>query len=170
MKDAAQGHLSESELVISHLKDNDDREEKKEKKNYRPPSISVGGFPWGWVFLKLILPSTIATWEPGILRSGCRSPGRLRHESLLDSESPEQVEAGQPPKNWVLGQLRHVDILGPLDWQTPEQVEAWQHFEDQIPRQADLLRPPDWNWASPRSPAWPVVGGGRWAGIKGLQT
>ena len=32
MKDASQGHLSESESVISHLKDNDDREEKKEKK------------------------------------------------------------------------------------------------------------------------------------------
>ena len=32
MKDASQGHLLESGLVISHLKDSDDREEKKKKK------------------------------------------------------------------------------------------------------------------------------------------
>ena len=35
----------------------------------------------------LILPSTVATSEPGIPRSGCRSPGRLRHDSLLEIES-----------------------------------------------------------------------------------
>ena len=35
-----------------------------------------------------ILPRTVATWEPGIPGSGCRSPGRLRHDSLLEIESP----------------------------------------------------------------------------------
>ena len=43
MKDASQGHLLESGLVISHLKDSDDREEKKNTN--RPPSISMGGLP-----------------------------------------------------------------------------------------------------------------------------
>ena len=43
MKDASQGHLLESGLVISHLKDSDDSEEKKNTN--RPPSISMGGLP-----------------------------------------------------------------------------------------------------------------------------
>ena len=43
IKDASQGRLLGSELVISHLKDSDDREEKK--KTRRPPSIYMGGLP-----------------------------------------------------------------------------------------------------------------------------
>ena len=37
--------LSGSGLVISHLKDSDDREEKKKEKLNRPSSISMGGLP-----------------------------------------------------------------------------------------------------------------------------
>ena len=43
IKDASQGRLSGSGLVISHLKDSDDREEKKKEKSNRPPPISMGG-------------------------------------------------------------------------------------------------------------------------------
>ena len=32
-------------IVISHLKDSHDREEKKQEKTNRPPSISMGGLP-----------------------------------------------------------------------------------------------------------------------------
>ena len=47
IKDASQGRLPGSELVISHLKNSHDRKEKEKKK-------LIG-------FLKLILPSTVAT-------------------------------------------------------------------------------------------------------------
>ena len=60
--------------------------------------------------MKLILSSTVATSEPGIPGSGCRSSGKLRHDSLLETES--------------LGRSRHIAFLGLLDWQIPEQVEA----------------------------------------------
>ena len=36
-----------SGLVISHLKDSDDREKKKKEKTNRAPSISMGGLPSG---------------------------------------------------------------------------------------------------------------------------
>ena len=36
-----------SGLVISHLKDSDDREKKKKEKTNRAPSISMGGRPSG---------------------------------------------------------------------------------------------------------------------------
>ena len=39
------GHLSGSRLVTFHLKDSDDREEKKKEKTNRPPSVSMGGLP-----------------------------------------------------------------------------------------------------------------------------
>ena len=43
---ASQGYLSGSGLVISHLKDSHDREEKKKKKKpNRLSSISMGGLP-----------------------------------------------------------------------------------------------------------------------------
>ena len=45
IKDASQGRLSGSGLVISHLKDSDDREEKKKEKTNKPPSVSMGGLP-----------------------------------------------------------------------------------------------------------------------------
>ena len=44
-KDASQGDLLGSGLVISHLKDSHDREEKKKKKTNRPPSTFMGGLP-----------------------------------------------------------------------------------------------------------------------------
>ena len=34
---------------------------------------------------------------------------------------------------------RLINFLGPLDWQIPEQVEAWKLPGDQIPRQVNLL-------------------------------
>ena len=37
---------------------------------------------------------------------------------------------------------RHIDLLGPLDWQIPEQVEVQQTSEYQIPRQVEAGRPP----------------------------
>ena len=43
-QDGSQRCLSGSGLVISYLKDSDDREEKKKNPN-RPPSISMGGLP-----------------------------------------------------------------------------------------------------------------------------
>ena len=91
-------------------------------------SAILGPPPLGWVFLKLILPSIVATWEPGIPGSGCIFPGRLRCDSLLEIKSP--------------GRLRHDDLLGFLDWRIPKQVEAWQPSEDQIPRQVKAGWPP----------------------------
>ena len=63
----------------------------------------------------LILPSTVATSEPGIPRSGCslleiKSLGRLRQVSL--------------PRIGYLGRSRHVDLLGPLDWWILKHVEV----------------------------------------------
>ena len=45
IKDASQGLLLGSRLIISHLKDSHDREEKKKGKTNRPLSISMGGLP-----------------------------------------------------------------------------------------------------------------------------
>ena len=45
IKDASQGRLSGSGLVISYLKDSDNGEEKKKRKINRPPSISVVKLP-----------------------------------------------------------------------------------------------------------------------------
>ena len=45
IKDASQGRLLGNGLVISHLKDSDDKEEKKKEKTNRTLSISMGGLP-----------------------------------------------------------------------------------------------------------------------------
>ena len=74
--------------------------------------------------MKLILSSTIATWEPGVPGSGYRSPGRLKHDSLLEIKSLGRSRQVGLPKIGSLGRLRDVDLLGPLDWQIPEQVEV----------------------------------------------
>ena len=109
------------------------------------PSIFMGSES-----LKLILPSTAATWEPGIPVPGWRSPDRLKCDILLEIES--------------LGMLRYADLLWPWNWQIPEKIEVWWPPEDQIPKQVEALAPPDWSWASPSSTASPVLGR-----IKGLQ-
>ena len=99
--------------------------------------------------------------EPGVPGSECRSLGRLRCDSFLGIESPGRLRQVGFLRIGSLSRLRHVDFLGPLAWWIPEQVEAWQPFKDQIPRQlrqVDLLGPSDWSWTSPRSPVWPVLG------------
>ena len=137
---------------------------KTKKKTNRPPSIFIVGHPQGWVFLKLILPSTVATWELGIPGSGCRSPGRLRCDSLLEIESLGRLHVSLL-RIGSKGRSRHFDLLGPLNWWIPEQVEVWQPPEDQIPRQVEVgwtAGTPGWGWASPRSPGWPVLGRIKW--------
>ena len=69
-------------------------------------------------------PSTVATGEPGIPESGCRSPGGLRCDSCLEIESPGRSRKVDLLRIGSQGSLRHVDLLGPLDWWTPEQAEA----------------------------------------------
>ena len=60
----------------------------------------------------------------GLPGSGCRSPGRLRHDSLLEIESPGRLRQVGLLRIGSLGKLRHVDLLGHLDWWIPEKVEA----------------------------------------------
>ena len=74
--------------------------------------------------MKLILPSTVATGEPGVPGSGCRSPGKLRCDSLVEIEFLGRPRHVGLPRIGSLGKLRHVDLLGPLDWQIPKQVEV----------------------------------------------
>ena len=57
------------------------------------------GRPW----IRVQIPRQVEAWQP---------PG------------DQQVKACWPPENWSLGRLRHVDLLGPLDWWIPEQVET----------------------------------------------
>ena len=45
IKDASQGHLLGSGLVISYLRNSHDREEKKKEKSNSPRLISMGGLP-----------------------------------------------------------------------------------------------------------------------------
>ena len=52
----------------------------------------------------------------------------MRHNNLLEIKS--------------LVKSRHVDLLRPVDWQIPEQVESRDYFEDQIPRQVEAGPPP----------------------------
>ena len=69
--------------------------------------------------MKLILPKTVATGDPGIPGSGCRSPGKLRHDSLLEIESPGRLRYVSFPRIGSQGRSRHVDRLGLLDWRIP---------------------------------------------------
>jgi len=75
--------------------------------------------------------------------------------------SPGQVEAWRSPENWIPGQLE--------PWQPPEtpgtRGSPSRLTHDNLSRtrslgrsrRDDLLGPPDWSWASPRSPVWPVL-------------
>ena len=91
--------------------------------------IGILLLPWvdflrGESFFKLILPSTVATWEPGIHGSGWRSPGRLRHDPR--DQIPRQVETCQPPG-------------------TPGLADPWAgvtKFWRPDPRQVKASRPP----------------------------
>ena len=70
--------------------------------------------------LKFTLLSTVATLEPGVPGPGCRSPGKLRHDSCLEIESLGRSRHFGFLIIEPLGRLRHVHLLGPLDWQIPE--------------------------------------------------
>ena len=113
-------------------------------------------FPWGDFlrgesFWSLFYPVLLPTWEPGIPRSWCRSPGRVRHDSLLEIESPGRSRQVGLPRIGSPGRLRHVDFLDP--W-TGGSLSRLRH--DSLLRtrflgrskQVDLLGPPDWSWAS----------------------
>ena len=69
--------------------------------------------------MKLILPSTVATGEPGVPGSGCRSPGKLRHDSLLEIESLSRSRHAGLQRIASLGRSRHADLLGPLELVDP---------------------------------------------------
>ena len=64
-------------------------------------------------------------------------PTKLKHDSLLEIESSGRSREVGLPRIGSLGRSSHDNHLGPLDWHIPEQVEAWQTFEDQIPRQVE---------------------------------
>ena len=129
----------------------------KMRKTNRPPSILWMDFLRGESFWSL---SYQVLWQPDSQVSLCRG---------AEPQAGWGMTALWRPNHWAgwdswlwrigsLGRLRHVDLLGSLDWHIPNQVEAWQPSEDQIPRQVNLLGPLDWSWGSQRSLAWPVLG------------
>ena len=87
--------------------------------------------------MKSILLSTLATREPGVHGSGCRPPGRLRRDSLMEIESPGRSRQVSLPRIGSLGKSRHVDLLAPLDCRIPKQAEAWQPPKDQTPKRVE---------------------------------
>ena len=81
-----------------------------------PQLIGFFLFPW-MGFLSCNLRARL----PG---SRCRSPGRLRHDSLLEMESAGRSRHDGLLRIGSLGRSRRDDLLGPLDWWIPKQVEA----------------------------------------------
>ena len=81
----------------------------------------------------------------GLPGSGCRPPGRLRHDSLLEIKSLGRSRHVNLQIIGPLGRLRHVDLLG--HW-TGRSLSRLRY--DNIPetrslgrsRQVDLLGPP----------------------------
>ena len=75
---------------------------------------------------------------------------------------PRQVEAWQPPENWVPGQVEAwwppgtPGTSGSPSRSRPDNISRTRSLGRS--RCDDLLGPPDWSWASPRSPVWPVLG------------
>ena len=61
------------------------------------------------------------TWDPSGKVCG---PGKLRCDSLLEIETPGRSRQDGLLRIGSLGRSRHDDLLGPLNWQIPEQVEA----------------------------------------------
>ena len=51
-------------------------------------------------------------------------PGRLTRDSLLEIESLGRLRQVGLLRIGSLGRSRHVHLLGPLNWQIPEQVKA----------------------------------------------
>jgi len=153
------------------MKHSHDREEKKRERKEKKNLIGLLQFPWvdflkGWAFLRLVLPSTVATWEPGISGSECRYPGKLRRDSLLEIKS--QAGWGRSA-SWELSPWAGRGVMTSWDpWTggSPSRLRHDNFLRTRSlgrSRQVDLLGPLDWSWASPRSPVWPVLGR-----IKGL--
>ena len=61
-------------------------------------------------YLALLQPESQAS-PPG---SGCRSPGRVGHESLLEIESLDRLKRDSLPRIGSLGRSSRDDLLGPL--------------------------------------------------------
>ena len=126
----------------------------------RLPYIFKGGLPYAWVFLKLILSSTVATWEPCIPGSGCRFPGRLKYDSLLEIKSPDRSKQFGLPR---IGSLTSWGMLTSWDPWTGGSPSRLRH--DNLlrtrplgrSRQVYFLGPPGWSSASPWSPAWQML-------------
>ena len=134
---------------------------RKTNKLTNRPLYFMGALTLGWVFLKLILPSTVATWEPGIPRSGCTSPASW---GMIASWRLNQWAGWGMSASWELGPWACRGMLtswGPWISRSPNRLRY-----DNFPgarslgksRQVDLLGPPDWSWVSTRSPAGPVLG------------
>ena len=137
-----------------------ERKRKKEEKPNRTPILWVD-FLRGESFWSLSYSVLFQPRARHLLVS--RQIARLKCDSLLETESLGRSKQVSFLRIGSLGRSRHVYLLGLLNWWIPDQIEAWQTSEGQIPRQVNLLGPPDWNSVSPSSPAWPVV-----SRIKGL--
>ena len=62
---------------------------------------------------------TVATREPGVPESGCRSPGRLRRDTLLEIEPPGRSRHDGLPRIGSLGSSSHDNLLRPLGLEDP---------------------------------------------------
>ena len=99
---------------------------------------------------------TVATREPGVPESGCRSPGRLRRDTLLEIEPPGRSRHDGVPRIGSLGSSSHDNLLRPPGTRgspsrlTHDNLSRTRSLGRS--RHDDLLGPLDWSWASPRSP------------------
>ena len=78
----------------------------------------------GESFRSLSYPVLLQPESQAFPGSGCRSPGRLKHDSLLEIESPGRLRQVNLPRIGSLGRSRCVDLLGSLDWRIPKQIEV----------------------------------------------
>ena len=137
-------------MVTFHLKDSDDREEKKKK------LIGLLLFYW-WTSLGVSLSKAYPTQYYCNLRarhprSGCRSPGRLRCDSLLEIESPGRLRQVGLLRFGSLGRSRNVDLLRPLAWQIPSRFRHVNLLQTEFLGRSTCLGHLDWSWASLKSP------------------
>ena len=160
---ASQGHLLRSGLVISHLKDSNDSEEKKKEKK---KLIGLLLFPlvdflrdesfWSLLYPVLLQPESQvsldqvaypqAGWD--VTASWRANPragqGRSASQELGSWAGWGMFTSWDPWNGGSLSRLRHDNIL---------RTRSLGRL-----RQVNVLGPPAWIWASPRSLAWPVLG------------